>query len=62
MRLVYGAPPVPSSEWLRRVNDALAQMPEEHAREMRLRYEYAAFGRALFNLIAPVCGEEPLRD
>lgn len=34
--------------------------PEVLAKERRERAEREAFGKALFNLIAPACGEEPL--
>lgn len=59
MRLVYGAPPDPRRN-LRRLDEALAQMPEEAARELRQLGERHTLGKALYNLIAPACGEEPL--
>ncbi len=58
MRLVYGAPPNPA----RGQRELLAglQLPEEFARKIREANERVDFGKALFNLIAPACGEEPL--
>ena len=59
MRMVYGAPPDPSRD-LRRLDAAIAAMSEEDARKLRQFSERATFGKALYNLIAPACGEEPL--
>lgn len=60
MRLVYGAPPSMSRNDLRRFNERDITTPEEWARLQRERRERELFGVALFNLIAPACGEEPL--
>ena len=58
MRLLYGTPPAPD-RW-RELDAAMPKLAEEWARERRLETEREALGKALFNLIAPMCGEEPL--
>jgi hypothetical protein len=56
MRLLYGAPPD------RRTWRGLSgsPLPEELARTFRIENEKRELGKALFNLLAPLCGEEPL--
>jgi hypothetical protein len=57
MRLMYGTPPDPS-RWSRSFDpDTFA---EEVARKTREHRERLALGTALFNLLAPLTGEEPL--
>ncbi len=58
MRLVYGSPPNPA-RGARELVEGL-KFPEELARKLREANERAELGKALFNLIAPACGEEPL--
>jgi len=54
MRLMYGTPPV-------RPRDQVSDLwPEAIAKLNRERAEREAFGKALFNILAPLTGEEPL--
>ena len=59
MRLLYGAPPDPG-RWQRKLDEALPKMAEEIARQKRIAREKELLGVALFNLLAPLSGEEPI--
>ena len=57
MRLLYGTPPSPG-----RGRDLLVvdKRLEELAASLQRQRGEDDLGKALFNLIAPLCGEEPL--
>jgi hypothetical protein len=57
VRLVYGAPP-DQQRWSRERN--ATGWPEELAKTLRIEREKRELGKALYNLIAPLAGEEPL--
>lgn len=57
MRLLYGTPPEPGRS--RSLEGRL--WPEEVARRLRIEREKRALGEALWDLIAPLCGEDPIK-